>query len=200
MKEEEYIKTRMHQTMAISKIDVALQDTLQALVSPLVEDIMSFFQTVSPLESDNNQRPNKRSRPDPLVALFEMEPQQRYPASLLPLAILHGPASFLDRQEMIKCMVYKTRDSNNKEKDLRPAVCWLRNTGSSSIRHSGAFLQEIVRQCIAQEPNPKQFHRLVDRTKKSGSSFSKALLTWAQQTVCFGSIIVFIDVCLLLHN
>jgi hypothetical protein len=122
-----------------------------------------------------------------------MEPQQRYPASLLPLALLHGPSSFLDRQEMVKYMVYKIRHYKN-DREGRPAVCWLRNTGTSSIRHSGAFLQEILRQCIAQEPNPKQFHRLVDRTKKAGSSVSKALFIWAQHTVSFGSIIVFIDV------
>lgn len=191
-KEENYMKTRMHRSVA-SQIDEALQDTLQAQVSPLIKDIMSFFQTVSPSYC-GEKRPNKRSRPDPLVALFEMEPQQqRYPATLLPLAMLHGPASFLDRQEIIKYMVYKIRQ-DEKENEGRPAVCWLRNAGSLSIHHSGAFLQEILRQCIAQEPNSKQFRLLFHQAKSSASSFSKAILTWAQHTVCFSSIIIFIDV------
>ena len=190
-KEEDYIKTRMYQSVA-SRIDEALQDTLQATVSPVIEDIMSFFQTVSPSDCDKRQ-PNKRSRPDPLVAMFEMEPQQRYPATLLPLAMIHGPASFLDRQEIIKYMVYKVRQ-HEKVNERRPAVCWLRNTGSLSIHQTCAFLQEILKQCVAQEPNSKQFRHLFHQATSSTTSFSKAILTWAQYTVCFSSIVVFIDV------
>jgi hypothetical protein len=149
--EECYLRTRMHHAMA-RRVDEALEDALELHVSPLVKDLMSFFEMVSPDGGDSlEQRPSKRpktaSDEDPLCALFEMEPPHRYPVTLLPLATLRGPPSFLDRQEMMRFMVSKMRQERKEEK-LRPAVCWLRSTGNSSIRHCGTFLQEILRQVL----------------------------------------------------
>jgi len=217
--EECYLRTRMHNAMT-RRVDEALQAALETHVSPVVKDILAFFEIASPScdEDSVEERPGKRPRSaeeDPLLAMFEMEPSQRYPMTMLPLATLYGPSSFLDRQETINFMVRNMK----QEKKQRPAVCCLRSSGNSSIRFCGTFLQEILRQvlkfylvvfisflvllsshslsicqCIAQEPNPQQFQRLFDRTKLSNSSFSQALVVWAQYTVSFDSIIIFIDV------
>ena len=57
------------------------------------------------------------------------------------------------------------------------------------------LIQRLFSQCIAQEPDPQQFQRLLDRTtKQSSASFSQALLAWAQYTVSFDSIVVVLDV------
>ena len=148
--EEIYLRTRMYQTMA-RRMDEALHETLESHVSPVMKDIISFFEMVSPDGGDcAEQRPSKRPRPaddDPLLSVFEMKPLQRYPVTLLPLATLQGPLAFLDRQEMMRFMVNKMRQEQ-KEGKLRPAVCWLRSTGNSSIRHCGTFLQEILRQVL----------------------------------------------------
>ena len=142
--EECYLRTRLQLTMA-HRVDEALQSALKANVSPVVDSIMAFFRKVT--HNDISQeRPNKRPRTaseDPLLSIFEMTPSQRYPETMLPLAVLYGPPSFLDRQEIIKFIVDKMRHDKGKE---RPAVCWLRSAANSSIRHCGTFLQEILRQ------------------------------------------------------
>lgn len=145
--EEVYLRTRLHGTMA-RRVDDAIHAALQSQVSPVVKDIAEFFQMTSPSNVDDFQeeRPSKRARKsddDALAALFAVEPPKRYPVTLLPLANVHGPYSFLDRQEMMKYMVKSMR--LNKEK-LGPAVCWLQSAQNSSIRHCGSFLQEILRQ------------------------------------------------------
>lgn len=151
--EECYLRTRLHLCMARG-IDEALQAALECHASPLVNNIMSFFEMTLPSEgeyySQESKRPSKRARPsadDPLLKLFAMDPSRRYPVTLLPLATLHGPHSFLDRQEMVQYMVNKMRKTHNKQK-LGPAVCWLRSTGDSTIRHCSTFLQEILRQVL----------------------------------------------------
>ena len=149
--EECYLRTRMHSALA-SRVNEALQSTLESQVSPVVESILKFFQMTLPVENGESteQRPNKRQRTsddDPLLALFEMQSSQRYPMTMLPLAALDGPSSFLDRQEMIQFMVNKMLQENKKGKQ-RAAVCWLRCTGNSSFRHGGPFMQEILRQVL----------------------------------------------------
>jgi hypothetical protein len=176
-----------------NRVDEALQSALKTNVSPVVDSIMTFFQKVSH-NAISQERPNKRPRTasdEPLLTIFEMTPSQRYPETMLPLAMLHGPPSYLDRQETIKFIVTKMRHDKGKE---RPAVCWLRSAANSSSRHCGIFLQEILRQCIGQEPNPKQFHRLWQRTsRQTNASLSQPLVTWAQYTEAFDSILIFID-------
>lgn len=142
--EECYLRTRLQLTMA-NRVDEALQSALKTNVSPVVDSIMTFFQKVSH-NAISQERPNKRPRTasdEPLLTIFEMTPSQRYPETMLPLAMLHGPPSYLDRQETIKFIVTKMRHDKGKE---RPAVCWLRSAANSSSRHCGIFLQEILRQ------------------------------------------------------
>lgn len=145
--EEMYLRTRLHCTMA-HRADQALQSALDSHVTPVVENIIAFFQIVAEGDDFLQERPRKRPRSsdeDPLLALFEMEPSLRYPVTMLPLATVHGPPSFLDRQEMMKVMVNKMKHISDKQS---PAVCWLRSTENASIRHCGTFLQEILRQVL----------------------------------------------------
>jgi hypothetical protein len=60
------------------------------------------------------------------------------------------------------------------------------------------FIKHPFFQCIGQEPNPKQFHRLWQRTsRQTNASLSQPLVTWAQYTEAFDSILIFIDVSVL---
>ena len=147
--EESYLRTRMHRSL-VCRTDDALQHTLDLHVDHLVTEITAFFQMTWPSDDDIHLEGRSSKRPrtsaDPMVSLFSMEPPKRYPATpLLPLAVVHGPASALDRQVIVRYIVNRMR-KDTKDSKMRPAVCWLRNVGSSSIRHSGPFLLEILRQ------------------------------------------------------
>ena len=185
--EEAYVRTRAYQSIA-SKIDAVVEAVVNDDLLCVVDGLKRFFSEDEFEESP----PLKRSRLEEVVENssdtfhdFVRVPVLRKDPSSLSIAMLHGPASILDRHELLRFLVDMFR--NQQDLDHTPAVCCLSNIGEAVANRNDCapLLREIVLQCVHQEPDPLRYSKLLKR--------GDALLKWARKTTEFDSIVVFLE-------
>lgn len=194
--EEAYLRTRAYQYME-TVIDNVVQEAVKDTISDIVINLQEFFSMQEVPSRKRNKRGNGNGTEIGIDSTeFDEEndffgishSSHEHDASQLhlPVAILNGPASILDRHELFQYMVdsYRTQEKNL---DVSPAICWLANLGEAvSNRYDWApLLYEILQQCIHQESNPLAYSKLTKR--------HDALLKWARKTTEFDSIILFLE-------
>lgn len=136
---------------------------------------------------------------------FTLQPPVHYDPLLLPLLILDGPFWHTDRAAWMAHLVHSAKQSRPRSCTvwLRPTPCQLRS-GARGCYYS--YKEELMRQCLAQEPDPtifagsrrrrrnQRFLRNYTTTTSSSSSVTDALLLWAARTRAFDEILVFLEV------
>ena len=180
--EEAYLRTRAYQSIA-SMIDNAVEMTLKEKLSKVVTSLQTFFSNHDVSSLRCNQ-PNRVAIHDHIgtngnLSSYPSDPYQ------IPVAILNGPSSILDRQEIMGFLVDTFR--TQKDVDTSPAICRISNLGQAVAGRNDCapLLHEILMQCIHQESEPIAFYKLLKR--------QDALLKWARKTNEFDSIVVFLE-------
>jgi hypothetical protein len=181
--EELYLRTRAYH--AVSKqLDDALRATMDASMITLVDNLQQFFEQCSPVTG---------ATPDGVVDgcstgvnttnQFCVEPPHRYSPTMLPLALLASPSNLLDRRELSMCLT-----TTFQQTCTRTAVCHLRPLPkSNSANHCGPWVEEIYKQCVHQEGTFSL------KRKRGRVSATDRWLDWAQQTIEFDNVVVFLE-------
>lgn len=194
--EEAYLRTRAYQSME-NFIDNVVEETVKDTISDIVINLQELF---SMREAPSRKRSKLGIRNgtenglqdtdcDESVHFFGTSSSTLQHDAIqlqLPVAIMIAPASILDRHELFQFMVNSYR-SQQHFLDASPAICWIDNLGEAvSNRYDWApLLNEILLQCIHQEPNPLVYGKLMKR--------HDALLKWARKTTEFDSIMLFLE-------
>ena len=185
--EEAYVRTRAYQSIA-AKIDAVVEAGVNDDLLSVVNGLKRFFS----VDEFEESPPLKRTRLEVGVENspetshdFVRVPVLRKDPCRLPIAMLQGPASILDRRELFRFLVDMFR--NQQDLDSTPAVCCLAKIGEAVANRNDCapLLREIVLQCIHQEPDPLKYSKLLKR--------GDALLKWARKTTEFDSIVVFLE-------
>jgi hypothetical protein len=196
--EESYLRTRSYHSLS-RQIDRAVENSLQSLAAESFhEELGDLLDRVKPVqEVEATPSPSKPARTDSsqesatdtpppaeLHKLFSVEPSQSFPPSLLPVLVLSGPSSRLDRHGWINHFVR----FNRKERPRSCTVWLLSSTPGLNV----TWQEEVTRQCLMQEPNLPSALRSKQFLGKA--SLTDTLLEWARSTTNFDDITIFLEV------
>ena len=192
--EEAFLRTRSYHVLS-RKIDYAVEASLATLSASFHEELRDLLTQVEPEESETMEpSPAKRARSekettedspveDFLSATYRIDVCNRFNPLLLPMLVLQGPAHGLDRHDWMQHLVRST-----KKKRPRSCTVWLHANWSLDF----TWQEELTRQCLSQEPALSAVLR--KRSFMAKASITDTLMEWAQSTLSFDDIVVFLEI------
>ena len=217
--EEHYLRTISYQ-QAARTLDAVLLETLQKLGEPTLR-LMEKLLVVKPGTENDEQKvghtnckevaandfnlnhdqttEEEKEEHDDFDSYFRpIELPETYPSLLLPLLVLHAHVHLLDCYEWTRFLVETARSRWD-----RCCTTWLRLplgfVSSSSQQQTQqqqswiAAIDEILRQCLRQEPVSNQDSTTKPPARRDSSIATQRLLEWAQSTAKFDSLVILLE-------
>ena len=192
-REEYFLRTRAYHAVS-RKIDAAFESAMEELLVSSnaytdLKQLQSLCRKGVENKADGNDLSLLSSEGQPTLSddietsratQTRASEEGTYSDTLLPIWMLHAPSDRLDRHAWMQHLVLAS-----KKRNPRTCTVWLQH------ELPVAYAEEIVRQCIRQEPEKDIFP--TSQKKLLDMSLTDILLLWASSTQHFDTIDVYLE-------